>query len=266
MIGVPTVSATGSTGAENLHHNSADTLDHVDPRSLRDLSSVVAIYLYSLASTGDSEIPWFAEITRDRANENAIRAAAPFLSHIAMASNGDSLAHELANGLAQINYNADRDRDALLSVLRLASPGNRENLRTTLNPLVERMRRFAGDQCERLHEAANRRSIERGSATSVKPSTQELDALHTEASRLIVKRKRFGPVTLDDLPLERREGYPGFGDNPAPLTLLYWCDGKRTIADVVRLIELEQGPMKFDFVGYFKFLAKHGYVELVPAV
>ncbi|MFZ0592538.1 MAG: hypothetical protein WAM39_18925, partial [Bryobacteraceae bacterium] len=88
----------------------------------------------------------------------------------------------------------------------------------------------------------------------------------TEASHLIVKRKRFGPVTLDDLPLEQREGYPGFGGTPAPLTLLYWCDGKRTIAEVVRLIELEQGPMNFDFVGYFKFLARHGYVELLPAV
>ena len=75
---------------------------------------------------------------------------------------------------------------------------------------------------------------------------------------MIIKRKRFGPVTLDDLPLDQREGYPGFGGNPAPLSLLLWCDGKRNLAEVIRLTELEYGLMNFDFVGYFKFLARHG--------
>ncbi len=266
MIGVPTVSATGSTGAENVHHNSADTLDRVDPRSLRDLSSIVATFLYYLASAGDKEIPWLAQITADRSDQNAIAAAAPFLSPITIAANSDSLARQLAGGLAQVNYNADRDRDALLSVLRLASSANREKLRAELNPLLQHVRRFASEQCERLQEAANQQSIELGSATPVKASTQAIDPSLAEASHIIVKRKRFGPVTLDDLPLEQREGYPGFGGTPAPLTLLYWCDGKRTVAEVVRLIELEQGPMNFDFVGYFKFLARHGYVELLPAV
>ncbi len=79
-----------------------------------------------------------------------------------------------------------------------------------------------------------------------------------------MRRKRFGPVTLDDLPLAEREGFPGFADQPAPLRLLYWCDGKRTAAEVIHLIELEQGPMDFDFVGYYKMLARHGYVDLIP--
>ena len=266
MIGVPTVSATGSTGAENVHHNSADTLDRADPRSLRDLSSVVAAFLYYLASADDKAIPWLAEITTDRSDQNAIRAAAPFLNRIAMADRSESLARQLAAGLAQVNYNADRDRDALLSVLRLASLTGREKLKAELSLLIQHMRRFASEQCQRLQEAANQRSIELGSAAPIKASMRAIDPSLTEASHLIVKRKRFGPVTLDDLPLEQREGYPGFGGTPAPLTLLYWCDGKRTIAEVVRLIELEQGPMNFDFVGYFKFLARHGYVELLPAV
>jgi hypothetical protein len=266
LIGIPTVSATASTGAENVHHNSADTLDRVDPRSLRDLSSMVATFLYYLASASDSEIPWLTEIAADRSYENAIAAAAPFLSRITVAENGDSLSRQLSRGLAEVNYNADRDRDALLSVLRLSSSGNRERLLAKLDPLLQRIRRFADGQCERLHEAANRRAIEVGSASPVKASAPAVNPSFIEASHIVVKRKRFGPVTLDDLPLEQREGYPGFGDTPAPLRLLYWCDGKRTIAEVVRLIELEQGPINFDFVGYFKFLARHGYVELLPAV
>ena len=39
-----------------------------------------------------------------------------------------------------------------------------------------------------------------------------------------------------------------------PVSALYWCDGKRNLAEVIRLTELEMGPQQFDFVGYFKFL------------
>jgi len=42
---------------------------------------------------------------------------------------------------------------------------------------------------------------------------------------------------------------------------LYWCDGHRTLAEVIRLTRLEVGPTEFDFVAYFRFLEKNGYVE-----
>lgn len=264
MIGVPTITATGSTGAENLHHNSADTLKHVDERSLRDLSSVVATFLYSLASATDKDIPWLAEITVNRSAENLTEAAAPFLDRMGAAGTGEALGRQLASGIDHVMYNADRDREALLSVLRLASPAKREGIRSNVEPLVAHIRKAANERCERLQLAANRRALELGLATPVK-AAEAPSTLSPAAQRLIVKRKRFGLVTLDDLPVSQREGYPGFGDNPAPLTLISWCDGKRTIAEIARLVQLEQGPMKFDFVGYFRFLAKHGYVELTTA-
>jgi hypothetical protein len=43
---------------------------------------------------------------------------------------------------------------------------------------------------------------------------------------------------------------------------LYWCDGKRDLAEVIRLTRHELGTVDFDFVGYFRFLASRGYVEL----
>jgi hypothetical protein len=264
MIGVPTIAIRGSSGANNVHHNSEDTLDRVDPRSLRDLSANVATFLYSLASAGDREIPWFAEITVDRAYGNTLRAVDPYLDRATAAASTDALGRDLYAGLAEINYNTDRDRDALLSVLRLASPENRKKIRATLEPFLSSMRQFSDEQSDRLRRAVNRRATELGAALPlpVAPVPPPVGASQAEASRMIVKRKRFGPVTLDDLPLDQREGYPGFGDNPAPLILLTWCDGKRNLADVIRLIELEHGPMNFDFIGYFKFLAKHGYVEI----
>ena len=72
-----------------------------------------------------------------------------------------------------------------------------------------------------------------------------------------------GTITLDDLPQDQREGYPAASFWSVPVAALYWCDGKRNLAEVIRLTELEMGPQKLDFVGYFKFLKKHGYVDFV---
>lgn len=257
-IGVPTVAAVGSSGAMNLHHNSLDTLDRVDPRNLRDLSAIVAGFLYSLAGAGEREIPWLAEITVDRAYENATRVAADQVSRIAAAASPEAVRRALYAGLAQVNYNADRDRDALRSVLRLA-PSTPARL---LDPSLEDIRRFADEQCGRLHRAADRRAAELGAAGPAKPIAPPADPRRAEAAQIIVQRKRFGPVTLDDLPLDEREGFPGFGSSPAPLPLLTWCDGKRTLAEAIRFYELEHGPIDFDFVGYVKFLARHGYLDI----
>ena len=40
-------------------------------------------------------------------------------------------------------------------------------------------------------------------------------------------------------------------------------DGKRNLAEVIRLTRLEAGATSFDFIGYFRFLERHGYVEFV---
>ena len=58
---------------------------------------------------------------------------------------------------------------------------------------------------------------------------------------------------LDELPREQREGYPAASFWGVPDSALYWCDGKRNLAEVIRLTELEMGPQNFDFVGYFSF-------------
>lgn len=265
MIGIPTISAAGSSGAVSVHHNSEDTLDRVDPRSLRDLSAVVGSYLYYLASAGEEQIPWLAEITLQRSYDNALRVVGPYLDRVLAAPDAQTLGGELYWGLGKINYNAERDQEAVLSTLRLASSERRAIARTSLEPVLNSIRRFAGEQSARLQLAANRRAAQLGATVPAREIAPSADPRRAGADQMIVKRKSFGPVTLDDLPLDQREGFPGFAGNPAPLRLIYWCDGVRTVAEVIRLIELEQGPMNFDFVGYFKFLAKHGYVEILPA-
>ena len=150
IIAVPTITATGSTGAESLHHNSEDTLKHVDERSLRDLSSVVATFLYSLASATDKEIPWFAEITMDRSDENLTRVAATYLGRMGAAQTGEAVGIQLSGGIDHLMYNSDRDCEALLSVLRLAMLVKRESIRISLDSFIVHICRFVNEQCERL--------------------------------------------------------------------------------------------------------------------
>jgi hypothetical protein len=94
------------------------------------------------------------------------------------------------------------------------------------------------------------------------PVTSEASAREQRGRGIIVKRKRLGSIPLDDMPEDKREGYPSGAWATVPTIALFWCDGKRDLAEVIRLTEKELGAQKFDFVGYFRFLAEHGYVDL----
>jgi hypothetical protein len=113
---------------------------------------------------------------------------------------------------------------------------------------------FAQQQHTRVERAIHDRNA----------SIQPIAPKHNpDADHIIVRRKRMGTITLDDLAVDQREGFPAASFWSVPVSALYWCDGKRTLAEVIRLTELELGPQQFDFVGYFRFLEKHGYVEFV---
>src|SRR5437764_410183 len=60
MVNVPTVWGYSGSGV-HTHHNSEDTPDRVDPRSLGDITAVNAAFLYYLANAGAPEARWLAE-------------------------------------------------------------------------------------------------------------------------------------------------------------------------------------------------------------
>lgn len=202
MIGIPTVWPYSGTGV-HTHHNSEDKPETVDARSLRDLIVITAAYLYTIASAGEGDVEWLANMAADRAAEQIA----------------------LAGDVAQRNYRQDRGTQAVRSVLRLGGSESR------IRAAIERVRRDGPEPAR--------------------------------AKGMVVRRKRMGSMTLDDLPQEKREGFPsGAWDARAQLAL-FWCDGKRTLEEVIRLTKLEAGETDFDFVSYFRFLARHGYVEIM---
>ncbi len=259
MIGVPTVWPYSGTGVVS-HHNSEDTPDKVDSRSLRDLAIVNATYLYTLASAGERDLLWLAELAANRGNEQILNAAALVLGQALRAKSGQELSRLLANGIEKISYSVDREKQSVLSVSRLdpsngaAHPG--------LLSLAEGLAAYGTSQAVRLQDAANQRAAQIGAPQPVEPHA-DADPQLAEAARITVKRKRFGSITLDDLSPDDREGYPSGAWDYTVTAALYWCDGRRNLADVIRLTQLELGADKFDFVGYFKFLERRGYVEFV---
>jgi hypothetical protein len=212
LIGVPTVWPYSGTGV-HTHHNSADTPNSVDARSLRDLAVVNAAFLYFLANSGEREAAWLVELALRRAYTRIIDRS------------------DTADGIA---YMLDRERDAIRSVRRI-------HAKAEVDIAVRALESFAAIQMGRV---------------SGTPSKKD-------PAGFVIRRKRFGTIPLDDLPEDRREGFPSAAWNTVAMTALFWTDGKRDVAEVARLTRLELGDVKFDFIGYFRFLEKNGYVEFV---
>ncbi len=261
MVNIPTVWGYSGSGVET-HHNSEDTPDRVDPRSLRDIATVNAAYLYYLANADEPEAMWLAELSQTRGYEQILQSAALFLNRIPAVSDGNGLAPLFQDASDHVAYSVERETRAVLSVVRLVPEPKREAAAKNLAPLVDGMRRFGNDQTSRVRRAIDRRALELGFKVRVEPIAAPAPQLN-EASRIVVRRKRFGTLPLDDIPPDQREGYPSAAWDVVPTTALYWCDGHRNLAEVIHLTRMELGPTNFDFVGYFRFLRKKGYVDFL---
>ena len=260
-IGIPTVWPYSGSGI-HTHHNSADTPADVDPRSLRDLAAITAAYLYFVASGGESDALWLAELALNRGFDQILDANAKNLDRVFSTNRAEDLGQILAQAREKIAYLAERESQSVLSVLRLVPEARREPARSLLDPLLASLRTFGQEQSERLERAVQQRAAQLGIRAPIRPLPAP-DPQLASASEIVVKRKKFGTIPLDEIPPDRRKGYPSGAWDPVPIAALYWCDGERNLAEVMRLTQLELGPSSFDFVGYFRFLEEHGYVEFL---
>ena len=249
MIGIPTVWPYSGSGIQT-HHNSEDTPDRVDARSLRDISILTAAFTYYIASAGEAQGAWLAELAQQRGNEQIAAGAKGWLDRVPTAKTGEELGQILYGGLDKIAYSVDRENHAVRSVTRVAP-------RAPVKAFLANLQQTGEHQSAELRQAVERRAAQ----LRVKPVRPAPDPRFAAAEKIIVVRKRIGSLPLDDLPPDQREGYPsGAWDSVAQIAL-FWCDGRRNLAEVIRLTELETGPSKLDFVGYFQFLKRHGYVD-----
>jgi len=245
MINIPTVAPRGGHGII-AHHTSFDTPSQVDPDSLRDLSIMNAAYAYFIASAGPDQMRWMAQLALSRGYDQINAAAENSIDQIVVAQNADTLGRLLYWETARADYNLMRETKAIKQAADL--------------PLeISGLESFAVSQKYRIENAVQQRAskLQLG---KIQPSVPKVNP---EAEKIIVRRKKMGTITMDDIPVDQREGYPASSFWGPTTAALYWCDGKRNLAEIVKLTELEMGQSNFDWVGYFKFLEKHGYVDFV---
>jgi Peptidase family M28 len=239
-IGIPDVWPYSGTGIQT-HHNSEDKPETVDPRSLRDLTAMIATYLYFNATAGENEAQWLEQITLEQSSERIQSAASVAIDALL---SGD--AERGRYGVDRVRYFADRGKDAVRSALRIVPAGRREEAQQRIEPVLANLDAFRDLELARLGQAG------------AKPLTAKRTP---EAEKIVVRRTRPGTLPLDDLHQDQWEGYPSGAWDTVATIALYWCDGKRNLAQVIHLTEMELGPTQLDFVGYFRFLERHGYVE-----
>jgi len=104
------------------------------------------------------------------------------------------LARLLQDAIDHVAYSVDRETQAILSVLRLVPESRSKQAAESLAGLIDGVRRFGEEQTGRVHHAADRRALELGLSVPVQPSAAQ-DPQVNEASRIIVRRRRFGTLT-----------------------------------------------------------------------
>jgi hypothetical protein len=246
MINIPTVAPRGGHGIA-AHHTSFDTPSQIDPDSLRDLSVMNAAYAYFIASAGPDQMRWMAQLALSRGYDQINAAAEDSLDQITAAQNAATLGRLLYWETARVDYNLMRETKAVKQA-------------TDLPQELAGLASFAGTQKARIETAVQHRAAELHLGT-MRPTVPRVNP---EAEKIIVRRKKMGTITMEDIPPDQREGYPVTPFWGPTTAALYWSDGKRNLAEVIKFTELETGQSNFDWVGYFKFLQQHGYVDFVP--
>jgi len=203
MINVPTVWAYSGSGVET-HHNSEDTPDRADPRSLRDVATVNAAYLYFLANASESDAMWLAELSQTRGYEQILKSSDSFVERVATAADAQELGQLLQLAMDHVSYSVERESQAVLSVLRVVPDSGQKDAASNLAPMIEGLHRFGEEQTNRFRLAIDRRAKELGLQAPVRP-IRDPDPLRETAARIVVKRKRFGTLPLDDMPTDQRE-------------------------------------------------------------
>ncbi|HEX3000659.1 MAG TPA: M28 family peptidase, partial [Armatimonadota bacterium] len=266
ILGIPTTFVYMENGTQ-LHHNSRDTLEKVDSRSLRDLCMFTALALYYTANAGYDDLSLLAPLTYDRGTEVILGKAREMRDRAMRAKTGEELGAALAYGTRTIEYYTSLQAQALRSILKIAPPERKAEAERALAPYLRNTGEFGELQARQF---AN--TVRAGAAaSSLKPvsSPRKDDSRDLEAAALYPRATRIGPLTLEGIPPEEWQGMSGSpkwwsARNWAGASY-FWCDGTRNLKEIREAVEMEAGTSsgKFDFVAWYRFLEKHGLVEFM---
>lgn len=266
-VGVPTVMLI--QWPDRFYHTSLDTPDKVSPKMLHLAGSLAASAAYLVANAGEREALWLAREVVAQAKVELIKLVQGRLGEaLAVTADDEEEVRRIASKLAREGeYLTDRGIKALESILRLAPLDLADEQRELLE--------FSRQELGRVGELIAHQ-------TGVKPPKEPKRGHESESepwaerAEFVPLRRYRGPLAqlrpyLRKLTWEEREAWhrlrKDFKDKPRilPTLALYWADGKRTLAEIIDLVELETGERAGEWlVRHFELLEKMGLIELKP--
>jgi len=250
---------------DKFYHTSADTIDKVSPHSLAKAALIAGTYAYFLACAGDREAPWIAGQVAAREKQAIVKTVRETLDRVAAPGMDAQKIGELRERLKKkMGFDADVATEALQSIKRIA-PGCGD----VAQRRVSEIRSF--------YEAEYRNAVEAIEEFTEKRGIAELPAEKMEGKpgpegddRVPVRLHR-GPLStrywIVRLSPEDQEAYRALNkrlgfEYGGPITYaLYWTDGKRSIREISRMIDMEIGMTNLGYlVEMYRYLEMMGVV------
>jgi hypothetical protein len=237
-------------------HTSADTMDMLDASQLAAVAKMTAAYVYAIANAGAGEAVDLAYLAAARGKAALAEAGSAEAEGVGV---GD-----IDDAMQQMGYLADRQAEAVGSVLKLVPRSERPRVRAHVRSLQRDLRRAGRAEADALARRAGQ--------PKHRPGEAQLDAA---LSAIRPRRLVCGPLTLDRVPRNERGGRPDPRWSSALFSVLSWCDGERSLAEACHLAgrELRRertvcpdelakqiDPNADGMIEYFEFLRRHGYV------
>lgn len=257
LYGVPTVLADI---VDHTWHTTADTPDTIDPRTITEVAVMTAYWLYKIASAGELEAREFAVDSAERWLKIAAEKAAKGLKE-ALAAGRNARAHDVAAVRHEAAYLADRAA-AEISTSREVVP---KSHLPEHGDFVAALKGAVHDAIMRLADGAGRATRivadEEGEPLDTTP-TEAVDERLVKADEVVPVRNFKGTPCYDSLPKEVRAKAPSPRWQTSLHSCCFWMDGKRTLAEAIRLATLEHNANPLTLLEQIEFMAQHGLIEL----
>lgn len=227
---------------DRFYHTTADTLEKVSPASLERAATVAGTYAYLLASAGGREARWLAREMNDRFEIRLVRE----LNSAVNAALAGTTPHG-PDWADQVAFRVERQQVALDSLRRLDADFDTGPAKAAAEAIGDGAWSRARDVLETWRAAPR-------------------PVLPADVAAQVPQRRFRGPISLRSyLPgmepdqrtaaretLRKHSSFMGMSADLA----LYWADGKRTLGEIARLLELEAGVVDPDgLAAYFELLA-----------
>jgi hypothetical protein len=240
------------------HHNSIiSDFSCLDPVFYHVNMTINVTFAYFLAAAGSDEAAWLASRVASQARKTMLDEVDAQLQQCFSRENWHA-GEVLENVARRLDYQKMLFGQRLGGLKRLAGAKD-----ARAQECISRFsREVAGSASEGMRTAERRiRSLWPRSGPPAPPARKKLTAAERQAQAIVPKRKTLGlPVQYVRVPRDKRQKVYQL----ERLDALVWVDGKRSLLDIIHMVENERGEIAGDirdYIKYFRALIRYGYLE-----